>query len=203
MAKLIAFEGPDRVGKATQSKLMLETLTSLGYRAVRVEVPVQNFLHKYIYKMLKNGVAKNHPYFFQFIQVMNRVVFQLFALPKLERENDYVIFDRWSPSTWVYGLATGVNRTYVEAMLYPIRKPDYTIVLNGRAQVQEMRDDYEKDNSLQSRVRDLYVDYADLYSEKTALVWANQTRESAHEEILGILLQRKLVTTPDTLRRNS
>lgn len=193
MAKLIAFEGADRVGKATQSKMMVETLKGLGFRAVRVEIPEKNFLHKHIYVMLKNGFARKHPYIFQMVQALNKLTFQLFSLPRLERDNDYVILDRWFPSAWVYGLADGLNKFYVEALLKLGRRADYTVILQGRPQVDEMRDDYEKDSDLQSRVRKLYEDYHELNLQDTVLVQANRTRKEVHEQIVASLSQEGII----------
>lgn len=177
MAKIIAYEGADRVGKATQSKMMTQALIDKGFRAVRIEVPVKNFLHPKIYSMLKSGYAAKHPYFFQAVQVSNRRVFQLTELPSILDENDYVVFDRWSPSTWVYGLATGLPRWYVDFLLLGIKQPDHVIILDGSPHVAEMRDVYEKDFDLQERVRNLYRVFSEENSGKTDLIKANQERD--------------------------
>lgn len=193
MAKIIVYEGPDRVGKATQSKLMTSSLQSLGYRATRIEVPIANFLHPKIYSMLKSGFALKHPYFFQAIQVLNRFVFQLTAFRKMMKENDFIIFDRWSPSTWVYGLATGLPKWYVEFLLFGIKKPDYVVILNGMPHVTEMRDVYEKDVDLQSRVRDLYRIYAEKNGDRCDIIEANQDRKEVLEQAFQGLRRAKVI----------
>lgn len=197
-AKIVVYEGPDRVGKATQSKMMVDFLREHGFKAERVEVPERNFLHKYIYMMLKNGVARKHPYFFQFVQMMNKLIFQVVSLPKLVRNNDYVVLDRWTPSAWVYGLADGLNRTYVETLLKLGKKADFTVVLVGKPQVTEMRDDYEKDSSLQSRVRNLYEVYA-AQNDDTVLIQANQTRVEVFHQIHDALMSENVVPATENV----
>ena len=52
MSKIIVVEGPDRVGKATQSRMLKEKLTFLGKRAKIIEVPIKspfNFMLVCIY----------------------------------------------------------------------------------------------------------------------------------------------------------
>jgi thymidylate kinase len=193
MAKVIVYEGPDRVGKATQSKMMVESLRSLGFKATRIEVPVKNFLHPRIYGMLKSGFAAKHPYFFQAVQVANRRVFQLLDLPQIMKDNDYVIFDRWSPSTWVYGLATGLPRWYVEFLLVGIKDPDYVVILNGIPHVNEMRDVYEKDHELQARVRNLYLTYANEHPDICSVIEANLGRTEVHAATFACLRFSKIV----------
>lgn len=161
MAKIIVFEGPDRVGKATQSKILVERLSMLGCKVIRVEVPVRNFFHEFIYNMLDTGSAKKHPNFFQILQTFNRMLFQLTTLKKLCDENDYVVFDRWSLSTLVYGTAGNANTLLNKFLFSIIKKPDYTIIINGLPKTKEMRDSYEKDNDIQRKVRALYSNYAE------------------------------------------
>jgi thymidylate kinase len=192
--KIIAISGPDRIGKATQSKMLTEILNISGYKAVRIEVPVKNFLHKHIYSMLRSGSAKTYPHFFQCLQTANRVVFQLFKLPKLLRENDYVILDRWSVSSWVYGLATGLSNRFVTTLLSLVKKPDYTIILNGPARVKETRDVYEADLDLQRRVRVYYDLYALENEDSVTLINATQSKQDVFEQIVNVLKQQGLVT---------
>jgi thymidylate kinase len=193
VAKIIVYEGPDRVGKATQSKMMVEFLAAMGYKATRIEVPVKNFLHSRIYGMLKSGFASRHPYIFQAVQVANRRVFQLLELQKIMKDHDYIIFDRWSPSTWVYGLATGLPRWYVDFLLLGIKRPDYVVILNGTPHVTEMRDVYEKDKDLQSRVRDLYLDYANENPDVCSVISANADKTEVLELTFQSLMKAKVI----------
>lgn len=165
-AKLIVIEGPDKSGKATQSKLLAKTLNDDGFSAVRVEVPIKKSLTgSLIYSMLKSGTVARHPLAFQFLQFVNKFTFQLFSLRKLMRSNDYVILDRWSLSSLVYGVVSGCPEWYVFALYYPLVKPDMTFVMHGRtfdrnAKTLEEKgtdDAYESDNKFMSRIKRKYI----------------------------------------------
>lgn len=160
MAYIICVEGPDRVGKATQTKLLVNFLTTMGFSAERVEVPYKKgWTYSLIYKMLKTGLVKVFPTLFQTIQFLNRRIFQKNELPKMVESNDFIVFDRWSGSSYAYGLATGVNKRVIEFLMKSLVSPDVTIVLDGESHVKEYRDSYEKDRKLQHRVRELYKEY--------------------------------------------
>jgi thymidylate kinase len=157
-AKMIAIEGPDCVGKETQSKLLFEHLSSCGYKVARVEVPVNDGItHKLIYWMLKNKLAKNLPSVFQFVQALNKIGFFLFKLKKLLRENDYLILDRWILSAYVYGTVTNVPRLLNNLFYFFVRDVNAYVVLVGQPFNRTGLDDYEKDTKLQKDVRMQYT----------------------------------------------
>ncbi len=159
MAKIVVFEGPDKVGKETQSKLLLEALQAADYKAVRVEVPTKLCPRTYelIYKMLKDGSAKRWTNTFQFVQFLNKWMFQRRVLPALLRTNDVVIFDRWSLSAIIYGNATGVNPSFNRFLYNRLKKADVTLVFHGKSYRRAKADDsYEKDNELQEKVAIAY-----------------------------------------------
>jgi dTMP kinase len=157
MSKFIVIEGPDRVGKATQVKLLQKKLVEKNKTVATVEVPLRsNPVYHLIYWMLGNGLAKKFPKIFQWLQYANRQIFQWTILPRLESECDYIIMDRWSLSTVVYGAATGVSEAFTKKLCDRLRRPDHTIVLYGAAHRHEAEDTYESDERLQARVSDLY-----------------------------------------------
>lgn len=161
MSKIIVIEGPDRVGKATQSRLLCDyARKTLNKRAEVVEVPIKSpVTYRLIYWMLGNGLAKKFPKLFQWIQFANRKIFQVTRLASLMRKNDYIIFDRWSLSTVVYGEAEGVPREWSEKLAERLVIPDHTILLLGNPQLNETEDVYESDLCLQEKVRSLYEDW--------------------------------------------
>lgn len=154
MAVLIAMEGGDRVGKATQTRLLAEYIKQQGRSATIVEVPVHDVLtHSLIYYMLRSGLAKKLPKTFQVLQVINRFIFQYTTLLFYHMLYDYVIFDRWSLSTVIYGTAVGVDRSFNEKIASFVMPADFTIVINGPSRNKEARDSYEKDEVIQGLVR--------------------------------------------------
>lgn len=154
MSKIIVIEGPDRCGKATQSKLLQEYITRAGFGAIVVEVPIRSAVtYRIVYWMLKNGLAKRFPKVFQCLQFLNRKIFQIFTLPGLERMYDFIVMDRWSLSTIVYGGAGGVSEEFTVSLAKRLREPDYTFVLSGESYLHEAEDSYEADLDLQDKVR--------------------------------------------------
>jgi thymidylate kinase len=197
MSKIIAIEGPDRVGKATQSRMLCDHITKeLNKKATVVEVPIRDGgTYKIIYWMLKNGLAKKFPKVFQWLQVLNRWIFQTTRLVELEHEYDYVIFDRWSCSSVVYGAAEGLNRRSLEKMARLLRAPDFTIVLLGDSHAHEAEDVYESDSVLQGRVSDLYAAWADEKPGKAHVVPCNGAVEKVASEIKTVLRTMRHIPT--------
>lgn len=185
MSKFIVVEGPDRVGKATQVKLLKDFFFTKNKTVATVEVPLRsNFMYHVIYWMLANGLAKRFPKLFQWFQYFNRQIFQWMILSKLEEYCDYIIMDRWSLSTVVYGAATGVSKEFTEKLTNRLKKPDFTIVLLGPSHKHEAEDVYESDAELQKRVRDLYRDWSTSNSQTSSIFDCSMPREIIHSEIL-------------------
>lgn len=188
MSKIIVIEGPDRVGKATQSKMLCEKLVDAGFKATVIEVPIKsNPVYHFIYWMLRNGIAKKFPKFFQWNQYFNRQIFQWFHLPRLEQDYDYIIMDRWSLSTVVYGSATGVSEKFTSKLFRRLRQPYFTFILLGNSHSHEHEDVYESDDNLQSRVREKYRHWAELNTYSCAVVNCNNDKKLILEEIWKIL----------------
>lgn len=185
--QLIVIEGPDRVGKETQSKMLEGWLKSRGYKTARVEVPYNDgFTYRLIYGMLKNGMAKSRPDLFQTIQVLNRIIYQTFVLPWLENDYDFIIFDRWHLSAEVYGEASGVDSTLLTLLCKFISKVDLSFVLVGKAHSAEGRDVYEKDTEFQTEVRRLYNEYAGQ-DPSCIIINAEDSIAGVHESIISYL----------------
>lgn len=197
MTKIIAVEGPDRVGKATQVKLLRNHIRSLGHSVATVEVPVRDgHTHKVIYWMLGNGLAKKFPKFFQWLQVLNRKIFQKWFLSTMADKVDYVIFDRWNLSTYVYGTAEGLNID-PNRLFSSLLRPDATVVIVGRIPGLAARDSYEADSGLQDRVSVLYRDWA-MSNDDAVLVEAEGTRGEVLGRILSQLTQKNIIKQENT-----
>ena len=186
--KIIVIEGPDRVGKATQAKRLKEYLAHKGKRVEIVEVPIKRGVtYDAIYWMLGNGLAKKLPRLFQTLQFLNRWTFQKVELPKLASSNDFVIFDRWSLSTNVYGLAEGLGPEFVNYFYSNLRRPDYTFVLLGDSHQHEAEDVYERDTALQKRVRILYDQWAKNHPDECHVINCQNPKELITAEMVGVL----------------
>jgi len=194
MSKMIVVEGPDRVGKQTQTKLLQEYITRTGLGAIVVEVPIRSAVtYRIIYWMLKNGLAKKFPKVFQCFQFLNRKIFQIFALPGLERMYDVIIMDRWSLSTVVYGAAEGISEEFTTRLAKWLRAPDYTFVLLGQAYPHEAEDTYEADFYLQDRVRVGYSQWAAEHQDISTLINCRDERCEISKNIRSILEIKRII----------
>lgn len=168
-ATIVAIEGPDKVGKATQTRLLVDSLVNKGFHVNFFEVPRRRTLTgSIIYSMLRNGDVARHPNVFQFIQFLNKLSFQLFVLPKLRRTCDFIVLDRWVMSSIVYGTVSGCPRWYVDSLAKLLVEPDCTIVLHGRAFARDdatllekgADDAYESNDRFMATVAKKYVSVA-------------------------------------------
>lgn len=194
MSKMIVVEGPDRTGKQTQTLRLRDYFVSLGKKAVVVEVPIKgSYTYNIIYWMLRNGLAKRMPHTFQLLQFLNRWRFQWNMLPKIEQDNDYVIFDRWSLSTSVYGLAEGLSSEFVNSLYVRLKRPDYTFILLGDAHEHEAEDVYEKDGELQKSVRRHYADWASQQTSGCRVINCKNPRELITAEMVYSLKAARII----------
>jgi len=194
MSKIIVIEGPDRVGKQTQTHMLKEVFQSYGMLATVVEVPIHSAVtYRIIYWMLRNGLAKKFPKIFQWFQYLNRKVFQEYTLPNLEERYDAIIMDRWSLSTIVYGAAEGVSKDFTLKLAKKLRKPDYTIILHGDAFAHEAEDAYEADGDLQRKVRVEYANWARENSETASLIDCRQNRKLVSKKIKEVLQKKRIL----------
>lgn len=191
MSKLIVVEGGDQRGKETQSKLIVQWLRDMGYRAERVEIPYRDAItHPLIYWFLRSGAVIKHPELFQFLHYVNRRLFQATLLRKLEQDNDFIVLDRWYMSSLVYAKMANVDMECVNAMCIRLRKPDATIVLYGQQFNARADDVYESNLEFQCKVNAEYcrlavengVDDAHYYR-----VCCNNTREHVHQCVKNAL----------------
>lgn len=185
MSKLIVIEGPDQCGKQTQSNLLHNALVQMGYKVKLIEVPTNDHVfYPIIYWMLDNGFAKKYPTVFQLVHFFNKLLFAL-ILP-IYYSYDYIILDRWKLSGFVYGKATGAKPilTHLFKILPDV---DYTIVLHGKKFSRGCEDSFEKDNELQSRVRELYKTVSEQNCYK--LINCNQPKETIHNDICDYILK--------------
>jgi thymidylate kinase len=160
MGKLIVFEGADGVGKGTLSRALVNKLVEKGIKAVRVEPTKESHPQgcKAIYGMLESGAARSWPSVFQLVQFLNRMYFQFFKLPKLLRENDLVILDRWSLSGYIYGRCAGVNSLLNNLMYWCAKKADMVLIVCGKSYRRAAANDsYERDVKLQQAVEREYL----------------------------------------------
>lgn len=122
---LIAFEGKDKCGKTTQSKLLVKNFNLLNIKSEYIPFPKRDteigiLIDKYLKKQIKLS-----PETAQLLFAANRREMQEHILKTLNN-NMHVILDRYYLSGLVYSNALGVKIEADKGII----KPDITIILN-------------------------------------------------------------------------
>lgn len=193
LAKLIAIEGPDKSGKATQAFMLSNKLRSLGLKVTQVEAPIKDAItYRIIYSMLYNGWAKKHPNLFQVFQFLNKFIFQATFLLYALFVSDYIIFDRWRLSMIVYGDASSANPKLSRAFYGLLVKPDVTFIMRGRVYSRNTLDDsYEKDKTLQERVKLGYKTWF-MHDHNSVVINNDAALDVVHNSIMNVMKDKFL-----------
>lgn len=206
---LIAIEGNDGAGKATQTKLLAERYTHIGREVIVYSFPRYNTpLGKTILRHLKSETAlvelphykgetldtsPDDPLWFQCVCAIDKYEAVGDIIAHL-RANRVVICDRWKPSAVAFGAADSLDVDWLERI--QDRLPDANLniflalpedeTLRRRPQ---LRDRYEKDREKQQIIR---MNYAREWDRRRAdftepsLWWVMDglgTPEEVHERI--------------------
>jgi len=178
MTKIIAIEGPDKVGKATQSKLLAAALD-----CDRVEIPWKDgLIYEQIYAMLKDGTARTYPQAFQAFHAANRMTW--LETEYFHEDTGIVVLDRWMTSSYIYGGIEGLSKECLDGLNKSLRPADLTIVLDGEI-MGVPEDAYEMDVEFRAKVRQEYLRWA--LENDAPVVDANRSREVVHEDIMQIV----------------
>jgi dTMP kinase len=198
---VVAIEGPDRVGKATQARMLSDALYGRGpdgddepgpdtpwWSNEICEVPHDDGpLYAEIYAMLKDGSAFEFPVAFQTLHAANRRIFQATQLPYRAQWNDVVILDRWTLSTRVYGTCDGVPVETTDRILKGVIEPDITFVFDAPPFPKEGLDAYEANLEFQQKVRSAYLSWCDRDPERYVKIKADRDKHEVHADIFSKL----------------
>lgn len=208
---LIAIEGNDGAGKATQTKMLAERFSREGREAVVYSFPRYNTpLGKTILRHLKSETklmeeprewrfqryedpAPEDPLWFQCVCAIDKYEAVGDIVAHL-RAGGVVICDRWKPSAIAFGSADGLDPRLLERMQEALPSANINIFLalseeETLRRRPQLRDRYEKDREKQQIIR---MNYARLWDERrmdateTGLWWVvdgHGTPEEVHETI--------------------
>ena len=158
---LIAIEGLDQSGKATQAELLRDRLRAGGTRARMISFPdYGTSIGEEIARALQ-GERNYGPEAMQLLHVANRY----------ERKDDLerwlngglaVVCDRYVASGIAYGVSQGLDARWLTDMQRFLPVPDLTLLIDidpalAVDRKPAGRDSYERDLALLQRVRDSYL----------------------------------------------
>ncbi len=191
---LIAIEGLDQSGKATQAQLLRDQLREGGTRARLVSFPdYGTSIGEEIARALQ-GEREYGPDVMQLLYIANRYE----RKANLERWLDgglVVVCDRYVASSVAYGEAQGLDVDWLTQTQRLLPASDLTILLDIAPQLAVERkvtgrDRYERDLSLLGRVRDSYLRQAEQAS--WIRVDGDQGQADVHAEISARLAKLRL-----------
>jgi dTMP kinase len=164
---IIAIEGGDGCGKATQAKLLADHLNAELLSFPNYETPTGKLILRHLKqewgcrgfalpdeKVLDATV-------FQCLQTINR--FEVLAAIKAHiAEGRNLVFDRYYGSALVYGGLDGVNIGWIEDIQAPLPEPDVWLLLDVPVEESfkrrpERRDRYEANREYLEKVRTEYL----------------------------------------------
>lgn len=157
---LIALEGLDQSGKATQAALLRTRFEEAGRIVRPLSFPdYETTIGQEIAAALR-GDRMHPPDVLQLLYVANRYEYRA----KIEgwlRQGDIVICDRYQASSVAYGGAQGLDEAWLADIQRFLPRPHLTLLLDidpsvGVARKRENRDQYESDLELLARVRESY-----------------------------------------------
>lgn len=154
---IIVFEGPDGVGKTTQAKLTVDKLPNSIYQKSPFITKINGSkTYNLIYDWLKDGRALSNPLDFQKLFIHNRNEWIENDYPELKLAYDYIILDRWSLSTWIYGLNSGININELKKLIDSSQlKIDLQFIFTPSLRVKPAKDSFENDN-FQFKIKEHY-----------------------------------------------
>ena len=157
---LIVFEGLDQSGKQTQAEHLRDRLTNLGYTVRLVSFPdYRTHIGNEIARALA-GEREYSPDVMQLLHVANRYEWKA-ELQQMLDEGWFVVCDRYLASSVAYGEAFGLDAAWLTEIQRFLPRPSVTIMLDIAPETAVTRksmdrDRYERDLSLQIRVRESY-----------------------------------------------
>jgi dTMP kinase len=158
---LIAFEGLDQSGKATQAARLAGRLRGAGRRVELLDFPdYRSALAEEIARTLR-GERDDPPDVLQLLFIANRYEYR----SRIERwiaDGGVVLCDRYQASSVAYGEAQGLDPAWLARLQRALPQPDLTILLDIAPETALRRkaagrDRFEQDAALLARVRESYL----------------------------------------------
>jgi dTMP kinase len=194
--KIIVIEGPDKAGKRTQSRLLIDSLKTSGRVCVVMDFPDYTTPIGMEIRAFLNGKR----------DYTNEIKHMLLSANRWERKREIesmidtgtiVVINRYYPSNIVYGVANGLNIHWLANLEKGLPKEDLVIildvspaVLNARSAEEDL-DSFEKDRKLSLEVAKNYRKFAKQF--KWKIIDGEKSKEQVHREILRIVKLQHVV----------
>lgn len=191
MSHFIVFDGPDGSGTTRQSKIFAQKLREEGFDVVLTAEPTDSPFGDEIRDMLKRDSMPS-PKAIQLLFTADRANHVETVIEPALREGKFVVCDRYSLSTIVYGAAQGIDKAWLREVNRDFPQPNITFITLppfdvcmqriGRRQEQDM---FEKEN-FQRRV---YEEYKALEDPNVFFVDTSGSKQESANMIWGRYLE--------------
>lgn len=192
--KIIALEGPDKAGKMTQSKLLVDSLRKSGRISVVMDFPDYSTP---IGMEISAFLEDKRDY-------SNEVKHMLMSANRWERKREIeslvktgtiVVINRYYQSNLVYGISNGLNIDWLLNLDKGLPKEDIAIVINISPSTVKLRteklDLFERSEKLLLAVNKNYSKLAKRFSWK--IISGDNSKEQVHQDILNLLKREKII----------
>jgi dTMP kinase len=195
--KIIVLEGLDKSGKTTQSKLLVDYISSAtSLKAVQMNFPnYSTFSGIEIHRYLKGQTLYN-PHALHVLFALNRYE----EKPIIERligDGSIIVMNRYYQSNIIYGLADGITRhEWLESLDGEMPQANLIIILDISVEESMSRnpnpDVNEQDKNYLRKVRSYFIKYADAYGWKIVDA-SNKSKEEIHREVVKIAENYRII----------
>jgi len=193
--KIIVIEGSDKVGKGTQSRLLIDALKLSGKVCVIIDFPDYTTPIGAEIRAFLDG-KRNYP---------NELKHILFSANRWEKKREIesmvdngtiIIINRYYQSNLAYGISNGLNINWLLNLDKGLPKEDLVIVLEVSSKMSHQRtaaeynDTFEKDQKLMADVHKNYRILARKF--KWKIINGEKNREEVHQDIMKIIKNLKV-----------
>ncbi len=184
---MLVFEGIDKAGKTTQARLLTERLGRDGYRCKMISFPVYTTP---IGRELKLSLQGGRTYPLQ-VRYLLMSANRWEMREELEgRGFDFLILNRYIHSNIAYGVASGLDRNWLETLDQGLPEPNKVILLDispltSLKRKVRGRDLNEKDLKYLEKVRKVYFEIAE--EDGWSVVNAEQGVKQVHKEVWNVV----------------
>lgn len=190
--QIVAIEGLDKSGKATQAKMLKEALEKIGLKVVqsefhRYDTPTGKMIQDWLYKRYDVDQAT-----IELIMAADKQAQQKWFASLEEDQVDVLILDRYVTSQRTYGHVSGSSHHWIEALIKQCRKPDIEILIElppiesmNRKGKHGDNDRYESDLQF---LRNVQLTYWGHFANRTdCIVDGLLSVEKVHEQIMNVI----------------
>ncbi len=192
--KIIAIEGPDKAGKMTQSKLLVDSLKRSGRISVVMDFPDYSTPIGIEIRAFLDGKRDYSNELTHILMSANRWERKR-EIESLVKTGTIVVINRYYQSNLVYGISNGLNIDWLLNLDKGMPKEDIAIVLDVGPSIASLRSEkldlFERNEKLLLDVNTNYSKLAKRFNWK--IINGGNSKEQVHQNILSLLKKEKII----------